>query len=434
MAACLPAFPADGPTLVGFSGGLDSTVLLHALAHTPAIRAAGLRAIHVHHGLHAGADAWAAHCARVCAALGIDCRLRRVTVVQRPGDGPEASARRARYQAFAEELGAGERLALAHHRDDQAETVLLRLLRGSASHGLAAMRETRGHAQGRLWRPLLPVPRQCLLDYARAHDLVWIDDPSNADQAQDRNFLRHRVLPLLHERWPAASEALARSAALLAEDAHLLDEEAGRRLALVQRTDPDTVSAPGLAAMPPAWRHRVLRAWLATRDRPPLPGTAFAELDRLLLAAGDAIPEYRWAGQVLRRWRDQLYVEAVSPPLPAGWWTPWDGEGELPLPGGDSLRLIATATITAAGTSPLRWRVAARRGGERIRLPHRHHSHQLKHVLQDRGVPPWQRARLPLLFADDGELLAAGDLAVSARFAAWQLDSGRRLHWRQAPR
>ena len=197
-ALALPPPPLQRPLLVGYSGGLDSTALLHLLAREPAHR--GLRAIHVHHGLQPEADAWADHCARTCAALGIGLEIVRVQVARDTGEGLEAAARRARMAAFAQALENDGVLALAHHRDDQAETFLLRALRASGSDGLGAMRPWRRFGPGWLWRPLLDLPRQALVDYARAHGLDWIEDPSNASDDHDRNYLRRRVLSLLRER------------------------------------------------------------------------------------------------------------------------------------------------------------------------------------------------------------------------------------------
>lgn len=424
-------FEAEGATLVGFSGGLDSTVLLHALAATAAIRAAGLRAMHVHHGLQAQADAWVAHCSAVCAELGVDLIVHHAQVDLRSGDGPEAAARAARHAAFAGELRPGERLALAHHLDDQAETVLLRLLRASGSDGLAAMRESRAFGEGMLWRPLLQTPREDLLAYARKHDLRWIEDPSNADESLDRNFLRQRVLPLLRERWPSANQSLARSAALLADDASALRDETARRLARMQSADPQALQVSDLLAESRYWRARVLRRWIESLGYPPLTGAAIATIEmQLLHAASDAEAEFGWAGHVIRRWRDLLHAEPDSPGLSRDWSNDWNGVSPLVLPTGDTLELLASPDAQGVARASASFRVSARQGGERIVLPGRSHSHRLKHVLQDLGVSPWLRRRLPLLFAADGELLAAADLAISARFADWLGERGLSLRWR----
>lgn len=418
----LSPFDGQDRVLVGFSGGMDSTALLHLLAHSREILRP-VRAIHVNHGLHADADRWTRHCQDVCAALGVELIVANVSVSRHGAFGLEAAAREARYAAFAEHLHPGETLALAHHRDDQAETVLLRLLRASGSDGLSAMQVTRPFAGGLLWRPLLAVPRADLLAYARTHGLAWIEDPSNDDHALDRNFLRQSVLPLIAQRWPQAAASLSRSAALLAEDAGLLRAEAEKYLAQAQGVDPATLSTGTLKGLSAPWRARVLRAWLDALGLPPLPGPAFAIIDTQLLGARpDAEPVYRWAGQVLRRWRGLLHVETARPVLPPDWQSEWDGREPLRLPTGDTVSLVGAGLVGAGLTA---MRVAARQGGERITLPGRQHSHALKQAFQDFGIPPWERERLPLLFAADGELLAAGDGVISARLAASEV----RLVW-----
>ena len=423
ISAALAALPA-APLCVGYSGGLDSSVLLHALAASPAARERGLRAWHVHHGLHPDADAWAAHCAQVCAGYGLELTVSRVSVARDGGDGPEAAARAARHAAFAAGLGAGETLALAHHRDDQAETLLLRLLRGSGPDGLAAMREWRDCGRGRLWRPLLALPRAALEAYAREHALRWIDDPGNDEERYDRNFLRHRALPLLRERWPQASAALAQSARLQEEAAGLLDSEDAAALAQVRSLDPQALSRSGLRTLAPARRARVLRRWIAALALPPLPAQGVARIERELLPArADAQAQFAWNGAVVRAWRDVLYAQTQRPPLPHDWRAGWDGREPLALPDGGHWRLDGAAGFDA----PL---IAhARAGGERIALPGRAHRHSLKHALQALGVPPWERERLPLLADADGEVWAAGDLLYSARMDAWLRERGARLEW-----
>ncbi len=414
----------DGSLVVGLSGGLDSIVLLHALATLPEARARGLRAIHVHHGLHADADAWLRHCEMSCAALGVPLHGARVAVARDAGEGLEAAARKARHAVFESELREGEVLALAHHRDDQAETFLLRALRGSGVDGLGAMREWRRFGRGWLWRPLLERTRSQLLACAQAHGLRWVEDPSNADEDFDRNFLRQRVMPLLRERWPHAADALARSAAHCAEAGDLLAGEDARCLAQVRTADPNVLRRDALLQLPPARRARVLRGWIAELGLPPLPAEGIGRIEaELLPAREDADPRFRWRDVEVRAWRDLLQAGPVRAPLPAGWACEWDGARPLALPDGSALRLAGPGGFER----PLR--VHARRGGERIALPARDHSHALKHVLQELGVPPWLRERLPLLSDESGELLAAGDLAYAARFDAWLRERGMRLDW-----
>lgn len=418
----LPAPPTAGPLAVACSGGMDSTTLLHRLAAEPGARDRGLRALHVDHGLHPRSGDWAEACRATCETLGLAFEMRRVDLAGAAGS-LEAAAREARYAALVAMQRPGETIALAHHRDDQAETVLLRLLRG-AGDGLAAMRPWRPFGSGWLWRPLLAVPRAAIEAYARAQGLHWVEDPSNASDRHDRNYLRHRVMPRLQERWPQADAALARSAALLATQADLLAGEDARRLAALQGLDPATLSVPGLLAEPPGWRARLLRAWLAGLGLPPLPTDAVATIEtELLPARPDASARFEWRGAVMHRWRDLLHAGPVRAPLPADWCAEWTGEAPLALPTGDTL------SLEPAGRFDTPLRVHARQGGERLVLPGRSHHTELKHALQDLGIPPWERPRLPLLSTPDGTLLAAADLVLSAHLADWLAGRGVKLRW-----
>ena len=423
-----PSSPLHGaPLLAAFSGGLDSTVLLHLLASQPTLRAGGLRAIHVDHGLHPDSARWADHCRAACMKFGVDLHVVRVDVT-RAGKGPEGAARAARHAAFADALREGEVLVLAHHRDDQAETFLLRALRGSGVDGLAAMRRWQRFGRGWMWRPLLDAGRDELLGHARSHGLDWIEDPTNASTDFDRNFLRHRVLPLLRERWPHADAMFARSAALAAEATGLLEEGDAQALASVRTRDPAILDRRALREMAPARRARILRRWIDACGLPPLPAQGIARIEAdVLSSAPGADAAFAWAGAHVRAWRHLVHADLQRPPLANDWQAAWDGAAPLLLPTGDTL-LLEPATRFVRAVS-----VRARRGGERIRLPGRTHSHALKHVLQDLGVPPWERERLPLLADENGEVLAAGDAIHSAGFAQWLHDTGTRLLWQHAP-
>ena len=428
----LPDDAAATAVIVALSGGLDSTVLLHGLAARPAIRQRGLRALHVHHGLQAEADAWASHCQALCSSLAVPLEIRRVEVGRGGGEGLEAAARAARHAAFAAVLGEGEVIALAHQRDDQAETFLLRALRSSGPDGRAAMRPWRRFGAGWMWRPLLGQPRARLEAWARTRGLAWIEDPANEDPAHDRSFLRSRLMPLLRERWPAADQAFARSATLCAEAADLLAERDHAALEALQ--GPDGLAHghhPGLPVaalrrLPRPERARLLRAGTTRRGLAPRPAPAVDAITALLAARPDGDAGYRWADAGIRIWRGRLHalpLQALAP-LPTDWSHAWDGSGPLRLPAGGSLSLEGAAAFE----QPLH--VHARRGGERLRLPGRDHSHALKHLLQEAGVAPWRRARMPLLSDGQGQLLAAGDQLLSAPLHAWLQARGARLRWR----
>ena len=418
----MPAGANRRQLLVGFSGGLDSTALLHRLAASANVDKQDVRAIHIHHGLHADADAWAAHCQRFCDVHDVPLTIVHIDVTRDGGDGLEAAARKGRHAAFEAALRDDEILALAHHRDDQAETFLLRALRASGSDGLGAMRAWRRFGRGWLWRPLLGVPRMELLAHAQQHGLQWIEDSSNADTALDRNFLRHHVVPLLRERWPHVDAAFARSALLSAEASELLCADDAQALRSVRSRDPRTIDVDRLRTLPAARRARVLRHWIDELELPALPAQGVARIEADLLdAAPDSGAEFAWSGAVIRRWRNWLHADFQRAPLPPDWRVQWDGHHPLPLPGGGALQLLGHAGFDA----PVY--IGARQGGERIILPGRSHSHTLKHVLQELGLPPWQRERLPLVIDTDGDLLAVGDLACSATFNAWLNVHGARV-------
>jgi tRNA(Ile)-lysidine synthase len=411
-----------GALCVGYSGGVDSTVLLHAL------KTGGfdVRALHVDHGLQPESSAWAEHCRAFCAELRVPITVLRVQVDQIAALGPEGAARAARHAAFAAELRDGETLALAHHRDDQAETVLLRLLHGAGTEGLAGMRRLRPFARGRLWRPWLGVAREDLVAYARRHGLAWVEDPSNASpQHAARNHLRLAVMPTLQARWPDAARRIAAAAARVAEEADVLDALARDTLDALRDAEAGTLDLPRLRAQAPALRRALIGRWLDAHRLPRPPPGAWNELDALLDAREDAAPLWRWSGAEVRRYRDALYAMRPLREAASAWSMEWTGHAPLELPEGfGRLELDPPCPLNP----PLR--VQPRRGGER--LAQAGVRRELRTLLQDLGLPPWQRERLPLLLDADGTVLAAADLAQAPAFAARLAALGTRLRWRRA--
>ena len=304
----LAAHPEVRNLIVGYSGGLDSHVLLNLLAmNRDRWPDRTLAAIYVDHGLQAASAGWGEHCAHVCRELDIPLRVLRISARPAPGESPEAAARRARYAAFAAELGPDAALLTAHHRDDQAETLLLQLLRGAGPHGLAAMPAAAQLGRGWLLRPLLDLDRSDLLAYAHEHGLRWIEDASNADTGFDRNYLRHRILPLLRERWPATNRTLARSARWCAETAAWLDAEAAADLACIVARRPDSLKLSALRELSELRQHNLLRYWLRQLDLPtPDNRQLWHILHDALNAARDRNPCVRWPGGEVRRYRDTL--------------------------------------------------------------------------------------------------------------------------------
>jgi tRNA(Ile)-lysidine synthase len=406
----LAQLPA-GPTIVAFSGGMDSTVLLCALASLPGARARGLRAVHVDHGLHIQSAQWSVHCRDVAARLDVAFESVAIDPIAVAGRGVEDAARTARYAALVGRLGAGEVLAVAHHADDQAETVLLKLLRGAGPEGLGGMRSMRAFGAGLLWRPMLDLPRAQLQAYATSHALHWIDDPSNDNTSLRRNFLRTEILPRLRQRWPEAAAAIGHSTRWALAAAQLIDQEAARALARLQGTDPATLAWRGWLDLPDALRDPVLRRWLRALGRDEPTHVHVAELERQLrYAAADSSLCVSWQRSEVRRYRELIHTLRQQAPLPALWQATWQGD-RLALPDGSHL-LWRThdGKSTASRATPLN--VHYRRGGERIKPAEATHTRELRVLLQEAGVPPWQRDRIPLIHAG-AELIAIGDLILS---------------------
>ncbi|WP_017938814.1 tRNA lysidine(34) synthetase TilS [Zestomonas thermotolerans] len=409
---------------VALSGGVDSTVLLHLLASLARTEALPpLSAIHVQHGLQAVAAAWPEHCRRLCDELGVPLQVLEVRVDA--GASLERAAREARYAALAGCLEEGELLLLAQHRDDQAETLLFRLLRGAGVRGLAGIPASRPLGRGTLLRPLLDCSRAELEAYAHAHGLDWVEDPSNADTRLDRNYLRHCIFPALHARWPDAAASLARAAGHLREAQELLDELAEQDLEAARSASPwpwlalPSLTLEPLARLSPARQRNALRRWLAAYTR--MPDSAhWAGWQALRDAAADACPVWRLEGGELHRAVGRLWwlsgdwlVQPVAP-------VPWAEPGQpLVLPGNGEVWLQGRAP---SGGLEIRYR----QGGEVLQIPGRGHR-DLKRLLNEAGLPAFLRGRLPLLYQADS-LLAVANLPLPAPPGGEVL----RLHW-QAP-
>ena len=423
---------------VALSGGLDSTVLLEALCRVrDRLPADGLRAIHVHHGLHADADRWVSHCETLCARLAVPLAVLRVDARPAPGESPEAKARDVRYAALAAALAADEALLTAHHADDQLETVLIQLLRGAGVAGLAAMPAAADFGPGRHLRPLLGFTRAELVDWAASEGLSgWVEDPANDELRYARNHLRSEVLPALRAHWPAAAAAVGRSARHCAEASGLLDELAALDAAMAVSGAAIRVSA--LRTLSPA-RQRNLVRWQARQLGLAVPDERRLAtlLEQVLDADPDKQPQVAWGEVVALRHDDRLWLApADSMPEPAGgrdWPDP-----RTPLDLGAGLGALALVPSEQGGLGQAAlvagpWRVVTRRGGERLELPGRAGSRALKKLLQEAGLPPWIRARLPLVEIG-GRLAAAGDRWVDAAFwvpagaPAWRVEwTGARL-------
>ena len=422
---------SPGTTLkVAFSGGLDSHVLLHALCQLRDVTRWQVSAVHVDHNLQAVSTAWAQHCQQVCVALDVSCMVESVTVNNIIENGLEAAERRARYACLTRHIGAGEVLLSAHHLDDQAETLLLQLMRGSGVHGLASMPAMVKFSKGHLARPLLGFTRRALAAYAALHRLQWVEDASNSDTRMARNFLRQRIFPLLQERWPGAAAQLGRSARHAADAVEMLDEIAQADVRQCQSTGKSTLSISALLLLSLPRQRNLIRYWLRTLGFQ-APSTLW--LDRILEQAHveprTRHAAVRWPGVEVRRYRDQLTVLPVRVTPDSHLRISWNPPEPLII-AGTGLALHAEP-VSGSGLSQQRIRQAPltirlRQGGERCLLPRRGHHHSLKKLLQEAGVPPWERERLPLIYVGE-ELAAVSDRWVCEPYAAHADEPGWRL-------
>jgi tRNA(Ile)-lysidine synthase len=411
---------------VAFSGGLDSTVLAHALV-TSRRHFASLRLLHVDHGLQLASAGWAKHCARQARRWRVSLVALRASIEKKKGESPEAAARAARYSLFDHALDAGEVLVTAQHQDDQAETLLLQLFRGAGVAGLAAMPPIAPFARGRIARPLLGQSRASLERYANYHRLEWIEDPSNRETRFARNFLRHDVLPVLRKRWPTIDGTLARSARLMAEAQELLD--ATSRADLARAMDGAGLNVACLRALPVTRRRNVLRAFIAAAGAESPSAVQMMEIaDTLPTVRADAQPEVRWSAGVMRRRAGRLELEVITHTpietpreIVSKSWL-WETERELIVNGaGDRLALVEDdAGPIDLDRVPKSLELRARIGGESLRPGPRARMQSLKKLMQSARLSTEERARLPLLFGEGpkGRLLAVGDRWIDASIAA----------------
>jgi tRNA(Ile)-lysidine synthase len=403
---------------VALSGGLDSTVLLAAMATLCARDSrVALRALHVDHGLHAASATWSSHCRDLASRLDVDCAVVRVDAAAAPGESPESAARAARYEALGQRLLEGEILLTAHHADDQLEGVLLQWLRGGGLRALAGMPPVARFGPGWHARPMLEFTRAEIECWARGQGLQWLEDPSNADRGLDRNYLRHEVLPPLRARWPAAPRTVARVAQQAAEALGLQAIDAAVELAEV--AEGVTLPLAPMRSMEAPRQRRLLREWLRALGLP-VPSAATLETLRrnMLEAAADRVPEARWIGAVVRRYRDRLYAEPAA--VGADAWRAGDWHAGRSFPIGALGRLEWRPTSEAGldlARLPSPVRVEPRPAGAWFKPMGSAHRRELRKWLQERGVLPWRRAGLPVLTVE-GEIAAIPGFGCAARFAA----------------
>ena len=415
---------------LGLSGGLDSVALLSILLELAPALGFSLRAVHVNHGISANAARWAEFCGGLCARLQVPLQLETVDISAHRHLGLEGAARRSRHEVFARVDA--DFVVLAQHSDDQAETLLLMLLRGAGLRGLAAMSPLRSISgtRTRLLRPLLAVSRAEIETHARLHDLEWVEDESNADTVRRRNFLRRDVLPLLERQFPGARATIARAAAHLAEARELLEEMA--------RTDFERCEGAGgvnvadLLGLGEARAKNLLRYWCDTKDIEPLSAARTAELLRQLR---ESRPDARIGlvvpGWTFLRYRERLYLRRASETLDRNLCEIWDGANALPilsLGGVLRFRPEEGRGLSLAKLRAVRVTARLRQGGERLRLDAGRPRRTLKNLFQERGIPPWRRDRLPLVYCGD-ELVSVPGIGDAFEFRAVPGEAGLIVTW-----
>lgn len=433
LLAQLRQFPVPHRYVVALSGGCDSISLLHALVQIrDELPCRDIAAVHINHGLQAASDDWQQHCQTVCQDWGIPLQTKSLSLMIPKGDSPEAYAREQRYAAMASYLKQGDMLLLAHHQDDQAETLLLQLLRGSGPRGLAGMPAIVEQAHGWTARPLLGVTRDEIVRYARQANLVWHDDPSNSDVRYDRNYVRHHVLPALLTRWPGATTTLSRAALHQAELAGLLDDLAELDWGRSRSDDERRLAMAPLRTLSVSRQRNLLRYWISRVCGFPVPDSVHLQriIDEVIPAQSGADPMVEWAGVQVRRYRDTLLIGDWRRQSQADWQASWDMQSPLTLPSGEVMcaRAVAGAglKLEQAG-APVQ--VRFRQGGERCRLPGREHHHELKKLFQSWGVPPWQRDQVPLVYIGD-QLAQVVGYSVCEPFVATQGQHGVEIYVR----
>lgn len=419
--------PPHARVTLGLSGGVDSVVLLDLLLRAQTQFAFTLTAVHINHHINPQADSWQSFCADLCAARGVAFIARAVYLPAQIDAGIEGEARALRYRALSEV--ASDVLFLAHHLDDQAETLFLNLLRGSGVAGAAAM-PPQGGMLSHIARPLLDVPREKLLAYAQAQALCWIEDDSNHDVSYGRNFLRHQIFPLIETRFPAYRQTLSRAAGHFAE-ADLLLLELARQDA-GHAVHADKLNCRALAALSFARAKNLLRFYLAQQGVPPISQERLEEnLRQILSAQQDAQIQLGHGALVLRRYRGQVWVVAALPTLDTNWRALWQGQMQWALPAlGGSLHWLPAEGVglSRAKMQAGEISVRLRQGGEKLKPDCHRPRRGLKQLLQEAAIPPWQRLRLPLIYCGE-DLIAAPGLGIDCAYQAQPGESSLQFEW-----
>jgi len=426
----LSEYPDTETCWIAYSGGLDSHVLLHVLVSIQNKIKPKLVAVHINHGISKDADLWVKHCQKICEDYEIEFQTFSVDLSHKSDKGTEAFAREKRYEVLGNLINSHDLLFTAHHMDDQLETILLQLMRGAGPDGLVGMPQVREFSKGNLVRPFLDYSREELHDYALSESLRWVDDESNKSNKYDRNFLRNTIIPELITRWPGALKTVQRAAKHQAEARSLINEISRSDLEVVCESKYTKVDISKFDNLSNIRKKNVLRAWIK-KNKLEIPDAQIIEkiITEVVHANTDRNPCVKWKGAEIRRYRGYLYIMKLLPPQDVELTRSWNLEESLKLTSGYLKAVSGTGSgikkdMLSNDTVEIRYR----QGGEQIRPSGRAETHELKKLFQDKGILPWLRDRIPLIYYKD-ELIAVADLWVESEYAATQDEAAWEIIW-----
>lgn len=426
----LSEYPDAETCWIAYSGGLDSHVLLHVLASIQNKIKPELIAVHINHGISNDADLWVKHCQRICEDLVIEFQTFSVDLSLKSDKGTEAFAREKRYEVLGNLINSHNLLLTAHHMDDQVETILLQLMRGSGPDGLVGMPQAREFSKGILLRPLLDYSREEIRDYALSESLSWVEDESNKSNKYDRNFLRNRIIPELITRWPGALKTIQRAARHQAEARSLINEISRSDLDVVCESKYTKVDISVFNNLSGIRKKNVLRAWIK-KNKLAMPDAQIIEkiIAEVIHANTDRNPCVKWKGGEIRRYRGYLYIMKLLPAHDVELSKRWNLDESLKLTSGYLKAVSGKGSgIKKDMLSNDIVEIRYRQGGEQIRPSGRVETHELKKLFQTQGILPWLRDRIPLIYHEN-ELIAVADLWVESKYAATEDEAAWQIIW-----
>ncbi len=426
----LSEYPEAKTCWIAYSGGLDSHVLLHVLASIQNKIKQKLVAVHINHGISNDADLWVKHCQEISANYAIELKTFSIDLSDKNDKGTEAHAREKRYEALGNLMSCHDLLLTAHHMDDQLETILLQLMRGSGPDGLVGMPQAREFSKGILLRPLLDYSREQIHDYALSESLSWVEDESNKSNKYDRNFLRNTIIPELLTRWPGALKTVQRAAKHQVEARCLINEISRNDLELICDSDYKKLDMSSFNNLSGIRKKNVLRAWIK-QNKLETPSARIIEkiIAEVIHANIDRSPCVKWKGGEIRRYREYLYIMKSLSDHDVDISKPWNLEERLELTSG-YLKAISgkgngiKKDMLSSDTVEVRYR----QGGEQIKPPGRKETHDLKKLFQEHGMPPWMRDRIPLIYYEN-KLIAVADLWLESKYAASESEAAWQINW-----